>query len=516
MPRDGSNIYHRPPGTDGVPNYTVESARYNAFTADVEQDLNLPRPIVAGGTGATSPDSALDNLSAEKFKQVVTNWDSNVWRAGSFYAAITASGAAPVAGHAFAGIAYYANATDFVLEATDLTDPANIRYVRVMASGVWGAWAASNVGLYVKKTGDTMTGDLTLNYAQPGLNLTKTAGNVARIVARTAALLRWAITLGDAGAESGSNAGSDYALQAYDDTGVAIAPPAITVKRALNRVLLAGDPAAALDAATKQYVDAGDTATITAIGLRGYLFGLTMSTAGASTTLSVAPGAACDSTGVRLMKLVAAMAKTTAAWAAGSAAGGLDTGAIATNTWYHWFLIFNPTTSAVDLVFSATPTPANGPTLMPAGFTLFRRIGSMKINASSQWIKFNQNGDSFLWDIPVQDAALTTTFGTTPQAITLSVPSGAVVTALFQGQYSNTVGPGGSALVYSPLGSPQAVGTPGGNWSLYNQATGQWASGQFNIQTNTLAQIMAVASGASNNQFFIITSGWADTRGRLN
>ena len=144
MPRDGSNIYHRPAGTDGVPNYPIESSKYNAYVADVEQDLNLPRPIVAGGTGATSADGALDNLSAEKFKQVVTDWDGMAWRAGSFYAATSATGTAPVAGHAFAGIAYYANSVDLVLEATDLTDvsdPSSIpQYIRVMTAGVWGAW----------------------------------------------------------------------------------------------------------------------------------------------------------------------------------------------------------------------------------------------------------------------------------------------------------------------------------------------------------------------------------------
>ncbi len=54
MPRDGSQIYHRPPGTDGIPDTTIESTKYNINVADVEQDLNLPRPIIAGGTGANN------------------------------------------------------------------------------------------------------------------------------------------------------------------------------------------------------------------------------------------------------------------------------------------------------------------------------------------------------------------------------------------------------------------------------------------------------------------------------
>lgn len=138
MPRDGSGIYTRPPGTNAVPDTTIDSAKYNNNVGDVESDLNLPRPIIAGGTGASSADNALTNLSAEKAKQVVTNWDATTWRAGSYYAASSATGAAPVAGRAFAGQAYYATATDFVAEAVDLAN--NAKYIRVMTSGVWGPW----------------------------------------------------------------------------------------------------------------------------------------------------------------------------------------------------------------------------------------------------------------------------------------------------------------------------------------------------------------------------------------
>ena len=157
MPRDGSNVYHKPVGTDGVPNLTILSARYNAYTDDIQQDLNLPRPIVAGGTSATSPDNALLNLQAEKYKQIITNWDATVWMAGSFYADTTASGTAPVAGHAFAGFVYYANATDFVLQATDITSASHVQYTRIMAAGVWGTWSATNSSAFVEATGDVMT-----------------------------------------------------------------------------------------------------------------------------------------------------------------------------------------------------------------------------------------------------------------------------------------------------------------------------------------------------------------------
>jgi hypothetical protein len=159
LPRDGSNIYHRPPGTDAVTDTTIESTKYNANVADVEQDLNTPRPIVAGGTGATTGPAALIALGGEQAKQVITNFDSATFVPGSFYAAAGAT-SAPVAGHAFAGIAYYADATNMVIQARDITDPAHLVYTRIMSGGVWGTFGTEG---YVQKAGDTMTGPLTVN-----------------------------------------------------------------------------------------------------------------------------------------------------------------------------------------------------------------------------------------------------------------------------------------------------------------------------------------------------------------
>jgi hypothetical protein len=58
--------------------------------------LNAPRPIVAGGTGATNAVSALNNLGGEARLQQVTNYDSQIWTPGSFYSAAGAT-SAPVA-----------------------------------------------------------------------------------------------------------------------------------------------------------------------------------------------------------------------------------------------------------------------------------------------------------------------------------------------------------------------------------------------------------------------------------
>lgn len=65
MPRNGSGVYSAPAGTTATPNTPIESAKYNAFVADLTNDLNLARPIVAGGTGATTKSGAQQALDLE-------------------------------------------------------------------------------------------------------------------------------------------------------------------------------------------------------------------------------------------------------------------------------------------------------------------------------------------------------------------------------------------------------------------------------------------------------------------
>lgn len=57
MPRV-NGVYELPPGSYGVPDTTIQSNKYNTVLADLAADANSPRPIGAGGTGATSAASA--------------------------------------------------------------------------------------------------------------------------------------------------------------------------------------------------------------------------------------------------------------------------------------------------------------------------------------------------------------------------------------------------------------------------------------------------------------------------
>lgn len=61
MPRDGSGIYTLPQ-IDFVPGSIISSAKVNSDLDDLAADLNVARPIVAGGTGQTTAAAALTAL----------------------------------------------------------------------------------------------------------------------------------------------------------------------------------------------------------------------------------------------------------------------------------------------------------------------------------------------------------------------------------------------------------------------------------------------------------------------
>ena len=221
MPRDGTGVYTRP-SPDVETGTEIESAVYNLYTADVATDLNAARPIVAGGTGATNADAALVALSGEKASQVVVNYSSHIWASGSFSAAGSATGG-PVDGHAFSGSVIVTDNDNILLEARDVTD--NKLYLRRKTAGAWGAWvdaAAADDARFVNVAGDTMTGNLVIDKTDPNIRLKKNAGGQAYISGDVGTNYRWVMELGNNVAEIGSNAGSNFAISGFSDTGVYI------------------------------------------------------------------------------------------------------------------------------------------------------------------------------------------------------------------------------------------------------------------------------------------------------
>lgn len=69
-------------------------------------------------------------------------------------------------------------------------------------------------------------------------------------------------------------------------------------------------------------------------------------------------------------------------WAAGTNAGGLDTGTKANNTWYYAYSIYNPTTNTADGIFTAT----QGSPTLPSGYTLSCYEGAFLTDGSGNII----------------------------------------------------------------------------------------------------------------------------------
>jgi len=62
MARNASGVYSLPAGTAATANARATAAQFNDRFNDLATDANTARPVVAGGTGASTPSSARTNL----------------------------------------------------------------------------------------------------------------------------------------------------------------------------------------------------------------------------------------------------------------------------------------------------------------------------------------------------------------------------------------------------------------------------------------------------------------------
>lgn len=252
------------------------------------------------------------------------------------------------------------------------------------------------------------------------------------------------------------------------------------------------------------------TTTLNPTLVPNYISGLILSTAGSSGTMSIAAGVANDTTNTVLMNLASAISKTTASWAVGTGNGGLDTGAIANNTWYHFYEIERVDTGVVDVVFS---TNAVTPTL-PTNYTIYRRIGSGRTNGSAQWIAFTQAGNQFIWAVSVTDFSSTTT--TSRVAQTLSVPTGltSVFSGLFRAVLTPAAGSSCQTLFTALAETDQAPSVTFADLAAPNSTFAGTAAGSFQRLIGNGSGQIGVRSTAAGAGLTINTYGWIDSRGQ--
>lgn len=141
-------------------------------------------------------------------------------------------------------------------------------------------------------------------------------------------------------------------------------------------------------------------------GIRGAYSNLSASAVGTNATVSFTADAICVKNAANEQIVLNTVSESCNLLTSG--AGGLDTGAIAGNSWYAVYAIYNPTTLDVSAVASLSFT---APTTRPSGYTHYSIVGAVITNSGgTQILPFTQN-DREIYYKPTPDTALPNDFG---------------------------------------------------------------------------------------------------------
>ena len=159
---------------------------------------------------------------------------------------------------------------------------------------------------------------------------------------------------------------------------------------------------------------------------------------------------------------------------------------------------------------------------LPAGWQAYRRIGSIRTDASGQIRSFIQLGDRFDFLAPVKDVS-DSAQSTTGTLRTLSVPLDVQVEAILNVRAVKVSSQVAVHVYPSSLPDPTltlagaAAGTGGVDPSVSGFAGSSTANSagatQLRVPTNTLGQVKSISSVATTI-LEITTMGWTDRRGR--
>lgn len=268
-------------------------------------------------------------------------------------------------------------------------------------------------------------------------------------------------------------------------------------------------------------IGAAGTIPIVRAGTLAYLAGLTKQIYGLTyangngagggdltNDITIFAGGAMDATGAYFMPGSQLTKQLDAAWAVGSAAGGLDTGSIG-NSDYHIWMIARSDTGVVDYLFSLSST---APT-MPANYDFKRLIGWFK-RVGGTIVAFTTyetegGGIELAWTTPTLDVNLANTLTTTRRTDAVKGPlTFSTIAHLRAGVYDATTA--FDAIVCCPDETdtaPSSVSAPG---ISFPQGTNRnWM--EKRIRTSSAGLIAARAGLATVDLYTVITLGfnWA-------
>lgn len=268
-------------------------------------------------------------------------------------------------------------------------------------------------------------------------------------------------------------------------------------------------------------VDDGTTATLEAnlilainsliVLPRGYISGLALSNnaTNPTTQIDIAAGKARSLSGVNDLSIASVFTKTlqaTGAWAAGTGNNGLFSGARAANTWYHVFLIRNTTTGATDAGFDVSTIAAN----IPAGYSDYRRIGSVLTDGSSNILAFIQTRNVIQWASLRTDLSVSAP-GATAALFTASVPPGIKARVMFNASLFTSSGTQDDLLFTDPDTVADAS-TATTAQVVVTAVANSRQNCYIECLSNTSGQIRyQCANGPTGTTASAVTRGWLDT-----
>lgn len=202
------------------------------------------------------------------------------------------------------------------------------------------------------------------------LALQGTAGTARAVFYQTGTLNRW-IMGANTTAEGGANAGSDFDLSAYDDTGLSLLGNWLHVARATGAVSMPG----AL-AVTGQITEGGQQINPL---IDGVLNNLKITVASNSTiNASASAFTAYDGTNVKTFR---SLSVTGASTASSGAINQMDIGGPGTARWLQIWAVGNPSTGSSGVVITQNSWPSP-PSPLPTGYTMYAYAGGVKVDGS--------------------------------------------------------------------------------------------------------------------------------------
>ncbi|TAX75625.1 hypothetical protein ELI00_04835 [Rhizobium ruizarguesonis] len=199
-------------------------------------------------------------------------------------------------------------------------------------------------------------------------------------------------------------------------------------------------------------------------------------------------------------------------FAAGTGAGGLDTGSVAANSTYFAYALRKDDVLTFDIVLSTSATIAGVNTVLLTGYTIVKCIGVVLTDASSNIRPFVlYPRDEYTFVTPARDA-VNAAISTTSTLLALTVPNGVKVKAKLRFEFTSTATTN-AVLIHDPAQGILVAGISGdgGNVGAVQVASG-FAVGTQDVWTNTSKQLRQVAGAVGN--IWVWTDGFYFPCGR--